>query len=192
MANDIKKMIIIAGPNGSGKSTLAEQLLESGVIKKFLNADVIARGLDGGARGADIEAGKVMLSAVKYGINNGSSFAVETTLSGNIWRNFIKVAQNNGFSVEIHLVLVKDVEICLSRVQSRFKRGGHFIPEETVKRRFVRDKEQFLNTYKDIVNSWFIYDNSGDSAQLVAKSINKSEIQIKDKICLNQIIGDLI
>jgi len=42
-----KRIIIIAGPNGAGKTTFARELLPNEAdTLTFINADLIARGLD--------------------------------------------------------------------------------------------------------------------------------------------------
>lgn len=40
-------LTIIAGPKGSGKSTLADLLLKEESLPRFMNADILAKGLTG-------------------------------------------------------------------------------------------------------------------------------------------------
>lgn len=39
--------------------------------------------------------------------------------------------------------------------------GGHNIPEEIVRRRFLAGRANFDDLYKGLVDAWVLYDNSG-------------------------------
>ena len=77
------RIIIIAGPNGAGKTTFAESFLPPDVCLNFVNADLIARGLSPfDPDAAAIRAGRLMLEEIERYVDQGHSFAFETTLSG--------------------------------------------------------------------------------------------------------------
>jgi len=59
-------------------------------------------------------------------------------------------------------------------------RKTHFVPDEDVRRRFVRGKKNFWNVYKDLVNSWSLIYNSESTFYEVALSENE-EIEIFDE-----------
>jgi predicted ABC-type ATPase len=48
------------------------------------------------------------------------------------------------------------------------RNGGHHIPEDVVRRRFIRSLPNFLRIYKPLANSWVIFDNSGDIPRMIA------------------------
>lgn len=52
-----------------------------------------------------------------------------------------------------------DVEMAIERVAIRVKQGGHNVPEEVIRRRFVHGLQNF-ERYKLLVDSWQLYDNS--------------------------------
>ena len=60
-------VVILTGPNGAGKSTAAPALLQGALaVNKFVNADVIARGLSAfDPAAAAIAAGRVMLARLR-------------------------------------------------------------------------------------------------------------------------------
>lgn len=164
------ELTIFAGPNGCGKSTLAEFLLEAGSIKSFVNADIIAKGLspqDGLA--GEITAGRILLERLHSALENRENIAFETTMSGRTWIKLIKSAQALGYNVALFYVLVRSVDIAIARVEERVRRGGHHIPSEVIKRRFIRSKQLFLETYSNVCNRWYLIDNSADDAIIVAK-----------------------
>ncbi len=91
-----KKIIIIAGPNGSGKTTFARTFLpKEAQCPRFINADLIAAGLSPFAPDtASIRAGRLMLEEIASCVQNGESFALETTLSGRSYLHLITWAKN--------------------------------------------------------------------------------------------------
>ena len=175
-----KTMEILAGPNGSGKTTLSDLLLKKVGKFRFVNADSIANGLDASSDGAEITAGRVMLKQINESLNEGVSFAFETTLSGRIWLEYIKRAKSLGYQVVIYLVLVKDVDLAVKRVAERVACGGHNVPAETIMRRYRRSKELFDSLYSKVCDKWYIFDNSDGSAEMVAKKENGSMVILNE------------
>ena len=161
--------IIIAGPNGAGKTTFAREFLprEAG-CPIYVNADLIAAGLSPFAPGlADVRAGQVMLEEIASHVRRCESFAFETTLSGRIYARMIPGWRERGFRVKLIYLSLKDIQIALERVRVRVRQGGHNVPEEVVRRRYARSWQNFNTVYKAIVDSWVLYDNSGDQPVLL-------------------------
>ncbi len=46
--------------------------------------------------------------------------------------------------------------------------GGHDIPESVVRRRFGRSVHNFFADYRQMADSWTVFDNSGGSPAVVA------------------------
>jgi hypothetical protein len=46
-------------------------------------------------------------------------------------------------------------------------RGGHDIPEATIRRRFAAGLQLFRNVYQPLVDQWTVYDNAGDEPILM-------------------------
>jgi len=94
------------------------------------------------------------------------SFAFETTLSGRSKADLIRKAKSRGY--EIHLVFIglDSPERCITRIRNRAARGGHFIPDADVRRRYSRSIANAARALRlaDIAK---FYDNSGDGARLV-------------------------
>jgi len=67
------------------------------------------------------------------------------------------------------------VELALARVADRVKMGGHFIPHDTVRRRYVSGLKNFFRLYMPIADSWRFYDNS-ENLKLIASKINGKSI----------------
>ena len=47
--------------------------------------------------------------------------------------------------------------------------GGHNIPVEDIKRRYIRSRKLFLSLYKNIVDKYLIFFNGDDNYELVGE-----------------------
>ena len=97
----------------------------------------------------------------------GENFAFETTLSGSTYVRKIKRWQALGYHVTLFFLALPSPEMAISRVAERVRQGGHTVPDDVVRRRFVAGKRNFEQVYRDAVDAWAFYDNSGDEPQLI-------------------------
>ena len=58
-------------------------------------------------------------------------------------------------------------EIAIARVKERVRQGGHDVPEAVLCRRFVAGLRNFHQVYRDLVDAWSYYDNSGEEPVLI-------------------------
>lgn len=75
--------------------------------------------------------------------------------------------------MHLFFLWVERVDLALSRVQERVLRGGHDVPEATVRRRYDRSIHNFLVHYRRLASFWTLFDNSGAIPSVVA--FEKSE-----------------
>jgi predicted ABC-type ATPase len=158
---------LIAGPNGVGKTTFAMKRLEaiSGSIN-FVNFDEIARGLSPlRPAAAEREAARIALSRVDHFIDTGSTFAMETTLSGNLQLRLIERARRAGLEANLLYFSARTPEICIERIARRVAEGGHDVPEDIVRRRFMRSLGN-LPAYLVAADLWRVYEASGPTPAL--------------------------
>ncbi len=153
---------IIAGPNGAGKTTFARQfLIDEGDCPTFINADLIAEGLSPfRPEIMAVEASRLMLEHVRRRVAKLEDFAIETTLAGRAYINYIKQWRSLGYHVKLVFLELPNVELAVQRVRQRATQGGHNIPEDDIRRRFRRGLENFHTIYRPIVDSWQLYDAS--------------------------------
>jgi len=167
------EIFIIAGCNGAGKTTAAYNLLPD-IFKtvEFVNADEIARGLSPfNPMGVAFQAGRIMLERIEQLVQGNQSFSFETTLSGLTYLNFIKKAKAKGYGITFFFVFLNSSELAVERVAIRVSKGGHNIPVDVIKRRYVKGLKNFLK-YTAQANDWYVYDNSGSEYTIVAKNVN--------------------
>lgn len=113
-----------------------------------------------------------MLEEIASHVKRGESFAFETTLSGLTYAQMIPVWRSSGYKVELAFLSLPDVEMAIERVAIRVKQGGHNVPEEVIRRRFVHGIKNF-ERYKLLVDSWQLYDNSYIPAILIEEGQKK-------------------
>ena len=73
-----------------------------------------------------------------------------------------------GYAVLLHFVQLPNADIAVERVRRRVAAGGHDIPEEDIRRRFARGRENFVSHYRAVVDSWYHWSNEHSSFQLIA------------------------
>jgi len=163
------RIVIFAGPNGAGKSTHADAILAALGVETFVNADYIARGLSGrNTHAVNFEAGRIMLRRLRQLGDAGADFAFESTLSSRTFAPFLRALKAQGYSVAIYYFALANAQLAVRRVKLRVAMGGHHVPSDVVKRRFVRSLNNFFALYAPIADEWTLLDNSNS---LVAQPV---------------------
>lgn len=156
-------VVALAGPNGAGKSTTGPALLKETLgVTQFVNADLIAEGLAAfDPEGAALSAGKVMLSRINDLASSRTTFAFETTLAGRSYVRWLVELIQQGYLFHIIFLWLPSPEFALERVRDRIRRGGHSVPERTIRRRYHAGLRNFFSLYQPMADTWRIFDNSG-------------------------------
>ncbi|MCQ2368068.1 MAG: zeta toxin family protein [Kiritimatiellae bacterium] len=175
----MKKLYILAGANGSGKSTISKVLLPAESLV-YVNPDDIAREINPAEpTAAKIEAGKETLKRIEELFAAGTSFAIESTLSGNVYLKVIEKAKSLGYETAIIYTFLDNPEVCIARIAVRVKTGGHYVPDEDVRRRFYRSKKNFIEKYSKAVDKWVMLYNGGCNIAIAA--YGESDIHVLSK-----------
>ncbi len=93
-------------------------------------------------------------------LESQQSFAIESTLSGLYLKKLIDHANKDGYTVNVIYLFLENPNVCIERIKERVLKGGHFVPDDDVIRRYFRSKNNFWNIYKNMVDSWFLISNS--------------------------------
>lgn len=161
-------LIIIGGPNGAGKTTFARPYVRE-LGYDFLNADDLAKTFeDAGEAQPLLKAGRLFFRRLEAWLSEGRSFVVESTLSGSYLNKVAQRAKAAGYQVRLIFVYVDGPDVCVARVRSRVRKGGHTVPEADIRRRFGRSLGNFWTNVTELVDQWILYHNGTDGFQLVA------------------------
>ena len=154
--------VVIGGPNGAGKSTAAPDLLRDTVgIEAFVNADVIAQGLAGfNPDAAAFEAGRVVIRRLRELADARADFALESTLSGRSAAGLLTRLLGIGYDVHVLYLWLPSPDFSVARVRRRVETGGHDVPEEVIRRRFLKSLRNFDRVYRPLATIWRLYDGS--------------------------------
>ncbi len=138
-----------------------------------MNADLIAQGLAPfEPRSAAIKAGKLVLQQIHEFAERGVDFAFETTLSGKSYVSLLSTLKAKGYMLHLFFLWIPSPELAIERIKDRVREGGHNVPAEDVRRRFVRGINNFFKLYESLFDSWMLFDNSKAKPLLIAKRKN--------------------
>lgn len=157
----MRRLDLIIGPNGAGKSTIVRYVLAPvlpGPV--FVNAEEIARHeFPSDPEARSYHAAQIAERTRQRLLRDGVNFIAETVGSHPSKEDLVRQAQDRGFSVFLHVVLVP-VELSLARVLARVEAGGHSVPPKKITSRYERvwplAREAAL-----IADAAAFYDNSG-------------------------------
>jgi predicted ABC-type ATPase len=174
--NDDKNplLIVIAGPNGSGKSTITEELQQKSDFPAiYINVDEMMKneGL------SDLEAWDEADRRRADALKKRESFAFETVLSNTDKVDFMKEAKKSGYYVILYFICVQDPEINVQRVQERYKRGEHNIPEDTIRNLYPKSI-QTLSQALPISDEALVFNNSLEKPELIAQKTSDGKVHV--------------
>lgn len=166
-----KNLYIIGGCNGAGKTTASYTVLPDILqCKEFVNADEIAKGLSPfNPESVAFEAGRIMLARINELLNRDETFSIETTLATKSYFNLVRKARQKGYHVHLIFFWLETPDLAVLRVAERVSKGGHNIPSDVIRRRYVNGIRNLFGIFMKEVDSWMIYDNSRNPRTLVAR-----------------------
>jgi predicted ABC-type ATPase len=157
---------VLAGTNGAGKSSLMGAMLLQQGVESF-DPDRAAQfilsanpGLSQGeANSAAWHEGKRLLERA---IAERLDLAIETTLGGKTITDLLGQALSAGMEVRIWYVGLEGVERHIARVRSRVAHGGHDIPEEKIRERYIQSRINLIRLLPRLTEL-LLYDNSAEA-----------------------------
>ncbi len=104
-----------------------------------------------------------------------SSLTVFGAIGAHVRKSLIsgkKLSSAASFAPNVSMRL-PDAETAIARVASRVQQGGHDILEPVIRRRFASGLLNFNTQYKQAVNDWALYNNSGAKPLLLEWEENR-------------------
>jgi len=161
-------LVLLAGPNGAGKTTFINGFLrERAEAFQFVNPDEVARSLIGGGAARDLAAGRRVLERLDEIVADRADFVLETTLASRSHAVRIRAWKAAGYRFELIYLRLPSADHSIARVAHRVAEGGHGIPEDTLRRRFLISLEYLETTYKPLADDWKVYASGGEVLELL-------------------------
>jgi predicted ABC-type ATPase len=157
---------VLAGTNGAGKSSVGGAAIrERGA--DYFNPDEATRRIrlanprisEREANSAAWQEGKRLLEEA---IAQRSTLAIETTLGGETVTGLLLRALAEGIEARIWYVGLATPELHIARVRARVARGGHDIPETTIRQRFEHSRINLIRLLPQLTELR-LFDNSMDA-----------------------------
>jgi predicted ABC-type ATPase len=156
----LKQLHLVIGPNGSGKTTFVTEFLALELPGyAYVNPDEIAKArwpTDADAHAYD--AAQIAAETRGRLIANSQSFIAETVFSHPSKLDLIRSAQEAGYQVVLHVMLVPE-EVAVSRVAYRVQAGGHDVPEHKIRERYHRLWQLVVQAIS-LADRAVVYDNT--------------------------------
>ena len=160
------RLLVFAGPNGSGKSTVTKGLPIVGI---YVNADDIKR-ISGCT---DLEAAQEAEKIRSILLEEKQDFTFETVLSTDRNLELLRRAKEAGYEIQAVFVLTCSSDINVRRVQERVRNGGHDVPEEKIRSRYIRSIKNLAKLVR-IADRTRVIDNSGTEPFLICEVVGTS------------------
>jgi len=154
---------VAAGVNGAGKSSVIGAAIEL-YGADYYNPDEAARKLRASNPRLTLVESNVIAwqmgrERLERAIRERLVFAFETTLGGNTIPRLLGEAAKRGTPINVWYVGLASPELHIERVAARVRRGGHPIPEETIRQRYERSRLNLIELLPHLTEVR-VYDNS--------------------------------
>jgi predicted ABC-type ATPase len=165
---------IVAGPNGSGKSSLYSntdiEAFDQSVW--IINPDLLTQRIQEieklALQDANVQAVERIEAWVEASILAHQTVGVETVLSTDKYRRLVTEAKRRQFAVRLIFVMLESPNLNVQRVRLRVEKGGHDVPEASIRKRWTRSLAQ-LPWFLEQADQAAIFDNSGAIPQLIGQ-----------------------
>jgi predicted ABC-type ATPase len=142
-------VVALAGPNGAGKTSFYRAFLRSSGLR-FVNADVVAHGLEINAYRAAALADKMRRDLM----DERESFIFETVFSDPIGDKLesLKEAEREGYTVALFFIGIPSLQVSDLRVTMRVAKGGHDVPKDKIVERYPRILRNLQQALAELAN----------------------------------------
>lgn len=112
--------------------------------------------------------------------SNETLFSYETVLSHSSKVDYLKNAKECGWQVYLYFVSTADSCINCGRVEGRVLAGGHDVPPEKIKNRYIRSHENLLAALQHCKRA-YLFDNSTRQMELIAEKKPDNSLTLLNK-----------
>jgi predicted ABC-type ATPase len=114
-----------------------------------------------------LAAGRLVLERLDQLFALRADVVLETTLATRSHAVRIRDWKAAGYRVELIYLRLPSADHSVARVARRVSEGGHGIPEDTLRRRFLLSLAYLETTYKPLADDWKVYASGGEVLELL-------------------------
>jgi len=110
-------------------------------------------------------------------LQSSISFCFETVMSHPSKVQEVLEAKTNGYKTYLYFICIDDPEVNVSRVENRVVKGGHDVAPQKITSRYYNSLENLIKMI-EIVDKCYLFDNSNDKFNLIAK-ISQNQLSLE-------------
>jgi len=85
---------------------------------------------------------------------------------------WLRTIRASGYRAHLVFLALPNADVAVARVAERVRQGGHSVPEDIVRRRFITGLSNLFARYLGAVDTWQMYDNSRvEGPRLIASRV---------------------
>jgi predicted ABC-type ATPase len=160
------QIYVSAGTNGGGKSSIFGAMIRDKGADYFNPDEAAHRILAANPTISLSDANSVAwhqgVRLLQRAMHDRLDFAFETTLGGRTITQMLRTAISRGCQVRVWYVALSSPELHIARVKLRVAKGGHPIPDDTIRKRYDQSRTNLIELLPGLAELW-VYDNSEDA-----------------------------
>ena len=115
-----------------------------------------------------MKAGKLTLTRIAALIADGAPFGFESTLSGRGHLKLLADAKAAGYAIHLYYLWMPAAALLPVRIRHRVLDGGHDVPPDDVKRRYIRSRAN-LKDYMSLADKVYVFDATQTVTDLILR-----------------------
>ena len=114
-------------------------------------------------------------------LQQGVTFALESTLSGQTYIKYLKQAIELGYKIELHFLWLPSADESNQRVKQRVLEGGHHVSEADIYRRYPRIMKLIFTEFIPLADRWYFWNATRLPLELLADSAKLTLTELKEQ-----------
>lgn len=122
-----------------------------------------------------------MLTRLRELAGQRADFAFETTLASRSCAPWLRDLRVSGYDLHLFFLWLSSADLAIARVADRVQMGGHFVPDDVVRRRYSAGIRNFFSLYRPLATTWAVYNTSALKSVRVAEGLAAETIGVYDR-----------